>query len=526
MVVLEKGPWVTEKDFFKEEVGVFGGHKYVPDIKDEYHTFELRQKGHWKKYSSGDLNLTFWNGNVVGGSSNFMSGYFHRLKPKDFALNTHYPQIMGANIVDWPITYQELEPFYTEVDQEVGVSGVIPTHRFAEFHSQPFPFPPTIEHPLTHWFDTTFNSINVDLAKTPRAILSKATPNRKACEYSGFCGGYGCHTGAKGSARAALLDKAVVTGHCQIIPNSQVFNIETNDKSAVKIHYFSNFNRKKTIEARIYVVACQAIESVRLLLNSKNRFFPKGLGNDYDQVGKNIIFSAGGSAKCTVLKKDLPLLYQSKAHVTGPFFNRNTQEYYEIKDDVLLIKGGTIDFFIYENNVGQLINQTKVDKELVWGNELTHNINDFFKEKVTITAELFLDWSPNDDCFVSLDKNKRDRWGMPVANVRINSVDHDEYLAQLINKKIQSIFNAFKPVKIEFSHSVLPPTNLQQGGCRFGLDPKTSVLDKNCKIHSLNNVYVTDGSFMPTGGSVPPTYTIYANSFRVAKHLISLLLVK
>jgi hypothetical protein len=132
---------------------------------------------------------------------------------------------------------------------------------------------------------------------------------------------------------------------------------------------------------------------------------------------------------------------------------------------------------------------------------------------------VFNDWLPTDNCFVSLDSEVTDKWGQAVANVRIGAHQHDLVVGEYLAAKGEKLLESMGAKNITSSVSSSPPTNLMAGGCRFGNDPKTSVLNKYCQAHEVDNLYVTDGSFMPTGGSVPYTFTIYANAFRVAKHI-------
>jgi choline dehydrogenase-like flavoprotein len=120
---------------------------------------------------------------------------------------------------------------------------------------------------------------------------------------------------------------------------------------------------------------------------------------------------------------------------------------------------------------------------------------------------------------VSLDPQVKDQWDNPVARIRLGYHEHDLKVGEFLAGKAEKVLQELGAESIGSGVSGSPPPNLQAGGCRFGNDPQTSVLDKNCRIHNQDNVYVTDGSFMPTGGSVPFTWTIYANSFRVADHL-------
>jgi len=153
---------------------------------------------------------------------------------------------------------------------------------------------------------------------------------------------------------------------------------------------------------------------------------------------------------------------------------------------------------------------------LLWGNDLKRRLKKIFTEGRFFKFEVFNDWLPTDNCYVELDKKAKDKWGNPVARIRIGYHPHDLKIAAFLAEKSEQVLKAMGAEEISSGISGFPPSNLTAGGCRFGDDPKTSVLDKNCRAHDVDNLYVTDGSFMPTGGSVPYTWTIYANSFRVA----------
>lgn len=526
VVVLEKGPWLTEKDYFKDEVTVARRDTYIPDSKREYHTIETESDaGEWKKQSSFNSHWNFWNGNVVGGSSNFMSGYFHRLKPVDFKLRSEFGDIKGANIVDWPIEYTDLEPYYTKVESIIGVSGRVVQHKFLEPRSTPdFPLPPTAEHPLSSWVDKACEKLGVTALPTPRAILSKTREERNACEYSGYCGSYGCSSGAKGSSRAALLDAAVATGRCHIKPNSMVSKLHTNAKGeVVGAEFRDSSGELKQVSARIFVVACQAIETARLLLSSKNNHYPDGLANSSGMVGKNLLFAGGGAGSGQFVFNSLAKEKVEQLKVQGPFINRALQDWYVIDDPMFgsPIKGGTIDItHRHPAPIARATRQIQSREGLVWGKDLKRRLETHFTESQYIKVEAFCDWLPTDNCFVGLDPSAKDKWGAPVAKVRIAMHEHNLKVGWFLAKKGADVLEQMGAENVISFASGSPPTNLIAGGCRFGEDPKKSVLDADCKAHDVENLYVTDGSFMPTGGSVPYTFTIYANSFRVADKII------
>jgi len=534
VLVLEKGPWLTEKEFFKDELTISIHDAYNPKLNDEQHVIEEEyldenDKPFWQGEKTSDSGWSWWNGNVVGGSSNFMSGYFHRLKPIDFRLKSEFGTIKGANVADWPISYDELEPYYAKVEREVGVSGRVVEHPHQEPRSTPFPYPPIAELPMSSWIDKAADKIGYHAIPVPRAILSQPAMGRRSCEYSGYCSSYGCASGAKGSGRAALLNHAVATGNCTIKANAKVYKIASDENGEITgVHYYDQVGRKKSVNAKIYVVACQAVETSRLLLASTGKKFPQGLANNNGQVGKNLLFSGGGTGQGDFNYADLSDKKISELKQVGPFINRALQDWYQISDKDFSgantqgqAKGGTIDFLFHQNPIARArgtqwgIDENGDDK-LLWGEALKQSMKKEFTSYKTLRFEVFNDWLPTDDCFVSLDDDVTDQWGDPVAKVRIGYHEHDLEVGEYLSQKAEKLLDALGAKNISSSVSGSPSTNLMAGGCRFGNDPKTSVLNKNCQAHELDNLYITDGSFMPTGGSVPYTFTIYANAFRVA----------
>ncbi len=530
VVVLEKGPWYRTKDFSKDEMTATRRSVYTPNLKDEPQVIEdLNEQGNWEARSTYETGRDFWNGNCVGGSSNFMSGYFARFKPVDFKLLSTYGEIKGANIADWPIDYYDLEPYYEKVERIVGISGKVIKHRFAEPRSTPdFPYPPLQENIVSKWIDQAAKSLGVQTIPMPRAILSQKKGDRNACYYSNFCGSYGCSSDAKGSSRVSLIHEALKTGNCAVIPNAKVYHLETNGKFTVKkAWYYNAIGQKQYIKAKIFVVAAQAVETSRLLLMSKNKEFEQGLANNNKQVGKNLIFSAGGVGGGDLYYDDLSPDIARELARPGVFVNRTVQDYYELTDPDTgkKIKGGTVDFlFEHANPVSKAIRQKWNDKgNLRYGETLKKHLKNYFTGLRKLKFEIFVDWLPTDNCFVSLDCNIKDKWNDPVARIRVGYHPHDLKVAGIISEKAKQILSKIGARNVYAGISGAPPNNLQAGGCRFGNDPATSVLDKYCKAHEVNNLYITDGSFMPTGGSLTYTWTIYANSFRVADVIKSVL---
>ncbi|MDA3945235.1 MAG: GMC family oxidoreductase [Helicobacteraceae bacterium] len=524
VIVLEKGPLYNENDFKKDEIAVSRRSLYTPKLKDEQHVIEtFNDNGEIIRETGEESGWNFWNGSMVGGSSNLMSGYFHRMKPNDFKLKTVFGEVEGANVVDWPIDYETMEPYYTKVEELVGVSGKMVEHPFREPRSTAdYPYPQTWEHPIADWIDASCSNLGYNAMPTPRAILPYDAMGRRGCSYSNLCGSYGCATGAKSHAKSALLDKAVSSGNCEILPDAFVYKIESIGDSVNAVHYYDKSGDAHTVEAKIYVLAAQATESSRLLLNSKSVDYPNGLANNGGLVGKNLIFSAGGTGSGRLNFENLPKERQESLLLRGAFVNRSIQDWYEYDENEQHLKGGTIDFlFEHANAIPRALDQVYDNNgDLLWGKALSKSLHHTFERSRVMTFEVFNDWLPTDNCFVSVDEEVKDKWGMPVGKLRLYGHPHDLKVGQHLADKAVKVLKDLGCEDVTSSISDSPPPNLVAGGCRFGTDPATSVLDVNCKAHEVANLYVTDASFMPTGGSVPYTWTIYANAFRVADKII------
>jgi choline dehydrogenase-like flavoprotein len=512
--VLEKGDIYNEKDFSKDEL-VVRRSIYTPNLKDEYHTIEEKRENEWIKFPTYESGWSFWNGNLLGGSSNFMSGYFHRLKPKDFKLASTYGIPKNSNIVDWPISYDEMEVYYTKVEEVVGVSGKVQEYEFSEPRStKDFPYEALQENKIVNLIDKACDDLNYKSIKTPRAIISSAKGHRNPCYYSNYCGSYPCSSGAKGSSRASLIKDALLTNNVEIIANAFVIKLNTSkDRKINSATYLTKEGKKKEVKAKLFVVAAQAVETSRLLLNSKDENFPNGVANNSLNVGKNFLSSSGGIVSATFDETNMNLKDLQEA---GLFVNRSLLDWYYTKE----FKTGTIDIlFEHANPIRRASTLRWNGSELLIGEELQNKIFETFTKTRTLNMEIFVDWTPNDDSFVSVDEKYKDKYGIPVANIRIGSHEQDLKASKFLEEKARKLFEKMGGKNIISDVSPLPSSNLLAGGCRFGNDAKTSVLNKYCQAHEVKNLFITDGSFMPTGGSVPFTWTIYANSFRIADYI-------
>ncbi len=525
VLVLEKGPWYRTRHFRKDELTATRRSVYTPDPAKEFHSLGYTdENGRMVEESTYDRGWDWWNGNMVGGSTNVMSGYFQRMKPVDFRLLSEFGEIPGADIIDWPISYDELEPYYEMTERLVGISGRVVSHRFAEPRSTPdFPYPPLKENTVSSLIDKAAAQVGYEIIPTPRAILSRNEGLRRACYYSNFCGSYGCASDAKGSSRVSLIREALKTGNLTLITGAHVYHLESDGHHRIrKAWYMDPEGKKHAVEGRLFVVAAQAVESVRLLLLSKNPEYPEGIGNGHGLVGKNMVFSAGGTGSGEFHRdKTDPSLFE-RLMEPGLFVNRSMHHFYVYRDPETdkPVKGGTVDFlWEHANPVPRALRQTWQGGRSLWGTGLKQKVHDYFTGVRRLNVEIFTDWIPYKGSFVSLSRRYKDFRGFPVARIAIDPHPGNMKPARFLADRTREILEAMGLQNIRFDLSAFPPSNLQAGGLRFGHDPAGSVLDKYNRVHEADNLFVTDGSFMPTGGSVPFTWTIYANSFRVADYI-------
>jgi choline dehydrogenase-like flavoprotein len=414
------------------------------------------------------------------------------------------------------------------VEHLIGVSGKVVPHPNLEPRSTAdFPFPQTAEHSIAAWFDTAASELGLHPFPMARAILPQPFNGRDECEYSGYCGSYGCRSGAKGSARAALLGDTVATGNCDVITHAKVYRINTDKRgNAVSVDYYDGQGSSVRVKARIIVIACYAIESIRLLLSSTGEKHPQGIGNRYQQLGKNLHCCAGGTGHGIFDLTQFTSRQAAELRERGPFFNRALQDWYFIDDKAVFgtrVKGGTIDFVFDPPSPTADANRLKWDEQhnLLWGSAFKRRLKSHFTESRDFKFEVFCDWLPTDDCHVSLDGSRKDKWGSPVARVKVGYHPHDLKVARYIVDKGVQVMKQMGAQRYFGNAFTAPTSNLIAGGLRFGRDARTSALDRDCRVHGTDNLFVTDGSFMPTGGSVTPTWTIYANSFRVADAIVA-----
>ncbi len=491
VLVLEKGPRFDPDDYVHDPLVIEHG-LFTPSIEDDPHTVVT------KKTTMAHRTTLGWVASCVGGGTAHMGAYFYRFHPDDFRMRSRFGG--GFGLADWPFGYHDLEPFYTEAEREAGVSGLSGANPFEGARSSAYPMAPLRAHPIAADIESACRARGLTAFPTPRAVNSSAYQGRPACSYCPSCAGFGCPTGARGSTQAALLPRAEATGFCRVEANAMVREVRVGHSGAKGVVYRNEAGADIEVEAKIVCICASAIESARLLLLSKSARFPDGLGNDNGLVGRNLQFHA-----VTMGHGDLPQGAGNADESGDPFVGRSVMDYYFLPDDVCaLAKGGVIRF--------------DFEPQLRPDDDARHD-----GRSKRLHFEVFHDYLATDDTFIELDDNVTDRWGLPVARIHLDPHPHHRKVGAWLGARAGEILEDVGATSVKLTDIGATSSYLVMGTCRAGVDPSVSVLDRDCQLHGTRGVFVVDGSFMPTSGGSPPTLTILANSFRVARRIVAML---
>jgi len=515
VVVLEKGAFYKKEHFVHDEILNSRRNFFMPLPWEEPH---LLRQGAGGKYERSNAA---WTANCVGGGTVHMSGYFYRLKPVDFRQKTELGPVKGANVADWPIRYEDLEPYYQRAEEEMGVSGRAVPHPFAEPRKKPYPLPPLQDHPIAGELDAACKKLGYHSIPTARGIISEAYRGRTGCVYCALCGSYGCEHDAKSGTNASLIPAAMATGKVEVRPRCMATEVTVDARGRAKgVVYLDPKGEKQEQPAKVVVVSCTAVESARLLLGSVSSRFPRGLANGSGLVGRNLMFSSFGESRATfriqARKQRWPWLSES-----APFVNRSVQDFYVLKDPALgFRKAGTLGFmFEHPNPIFAAVRMAGEGSSGIFGTALKDRMRAWRDSKV-LQFEVYAEFLPTDGTYVTVEPSVKDRFGLPVAAITVERHPNDLLATRYLVERGEEILRAMEPEGMERLGMAGQTTILQHGTCRFGKDPAQSVLDPECRAHEVPNLYVVDGSFMPSSGAVPTTLTIAANSFRVADLLV------
>jgi choline dehydrogenase-like flavoprotein len=536
VVVIEAGnnyfPGLDDPDrlpfplFSNDEIKMGIRRLIMQDPIVEPRTF--RPSGEASAVAHPDVNVL---ARTVGGTTVHADMKYPRFNEIDFRLASALAEagrvFDGTSFVDWPLTYEEIEPFYAEAERLCGVSGVAQgegSDPFASWRSGPYPLPPSNEMYVARVLAHGAQLRGYHPMSYPAAINSRPYDGRPACVSCGFCSGYGCPSHAKGSAAVTTLRKALLTGNCQVRYNCFVRRLvrDSRGKRVVAVEYVDDTGAVRSLAADRVVLAASAIESARLCFLSDPD--GPGLGNGSDQLGRHLMFHFH-STSIGIFRQRLH--GERGQSVTGGFsdFRGVTEGGTGLHPERPL--GGVIEFGTSSEPIRsakEFLRPEAIEFAQLVGLSLKQLlIESPFQQHLAVMIMQAED-APQPANRVDLDPRVRDVFGLPVPRVTYRNHRFELDAAELYKPKMLEVMEAAGAVvgfTQPFDPASPPDSRHVMGGLRMGSDPRTSVCDAFGKFHEIDNLYAADGGVFPTGSGYNPTLTIIALALRAAGNMVS-----
>ncbi|GAB3272578.1 GMC family oxidoreductase [Parahaliea aestuarii] len=509
VVVLERGRHYSPDAFLhQDELGnVIRQDFFLPDYR------ETQRETSADKALPGKYSLM---AQTVGGGTVHWGSWSWRFRPDEFRVASTDGVVAGSSLVDWPIGYDELKPYYDLAEQTLGMSGLAGSNPFAAPGHNPYPNPAHVYRPASRLIEKGAQALDLHPFPIPMAINSRIYGGRGKCMNSGFCSSFGCPVQAKASSLAIHIPAALATGNCTLLANCQAVELVEGEGDRLRgVRYLDSEGREQLLRARQIVLSAGSIGTTQLLLQSTSSRFPRGLLNNNDQVGRNLMCHVFAMVNFEMEAPSLSAL--------GPPGNVAVDDFHPSDSRRGFVRGGVI---------GEAIEATPIVSALkaggylrrdrrVWGRELSDYLSRYphIGGLIMVGEDL-----PVADNRIDLDPDHRDSQGLPLPRITHQRHDNDIRLARYFEQRMGEIARAGGASKTWATDytGVKTGSGHIMGTCRMGDDPETSVLNRWCRAHDISNLWVVDGSCFPTSGGYNPTLTIYANAYRVADHFVAL----
>lgn len=453
------------------------------------------------------------NAACVGSGTFVYGGLAWRFHPNDFRMASVYGVPEGSSLCDWPIDYDELEPWYERAEWEIGVSGDPRGCPHEPYRRRPYPMPPVPATRGTERLREGAARLGIDAFAPPLLINTIPRDGRRECIRCGSCVGFPCPSDAKNGTQNTVIPRAVATGNCTLLTEAMVTRVVTDERGRVTGVDCASADASGNVEmrrltARAVVLSAGAIETARLLLASANAREPSGLGNAGDLVGRNLQ---------THLYPTVFGLFREEVHDSaGPGVTLATCAYCHGNPGIV---GGAMlaDDFIMLPII--FWRQALPPDMARWGYEPKRFMRDAFRRVLQVRGPVHE--IPNPEARVTL-APVRDRYGMPVA--RLSGTVHDETMrtiAFIYERQHEWLraAGAQRTWHTPIGKRLFVTGQHQAGTCRMGTDPATSVTDPFGRVWGYDNLFVCDAALHPTNGSFNPVLTILALAFRNATHI-------
>ena len=511
VVLLERGKWYSaadcrKDDLFNQRTQVLGA-KFGPDEERDPRVL-VDPQGRESIVSPSDGGYSN-NAACVGGGTFSYGAMAWRFHEKDFRMRSTYGAVEGSTLDDWPISHQDLEPYYEKAEWEMGVSGDVSGDPFKAPRRKDLPMPPLPPNREYQILHPAAKKLGLHPFDIPMLRNSVPYNGRRACMRCRWCVGFACEVSARTGTHNTVIPVALATGNCELRTQCMTKEVLLDDRGrATGVAYFDASDRLQEQPADLVIVCGGAVESARLLLNTRHKLFPNGLGNRYDQVGRNLQSHSYASA--------VGLFEQETYDDLGPGASIAVSDFNHGNPG--LAGGGMI--------ANEFIRLPYQFLGLVppwisgWGREHKEFVASAYRRTISVMGPA--QEMPLADSRVQVDPKVRDHWGIPVARLSGTRHAHTIEIARFLAGKCEDWLKAAGATQTwkRAPGKSLSGGQHQAGTCRMGNDPKTSVVDRDCRIHDVDNVYVIDASVHVTNGGFNPALTILANAYRASANLI------
>jgi choline dehydrogenase-like flavoprotein len=531
VVMLEAGPmWdsATDSAMFKWPYDTPRRGAAIPER--QFGEFDAALGG-WtlegEPYTSAPGNQFDWfRSRMLGGRTNHWGRISLRFGPHDFQRKS-----LDSLGDDWPISYDELKPYYDKIDQFIGVFGT----NLPNFPNEPdgFFLPPPEPRCYELLIKQASEKLNIPCVPSRLSILTKPLNGRRACHYCSQCG-RGCATHSNFSSPSVLIPPALKTGRLKIVPSAMAREITVDDTGLANgVTYVDKATaRDNHVRARIVVVAGGACESARLLLNSKSSRFPQGLANSSGTVGKYLMDSTGASVTGFIPKLMDGTPHNEDGvggmHLYTPWWLDNKKLDFPRGYHIELGGGRRMPNAGFGSGIHNFTSVEVAGQPHAFGG-YGKGLKDDYRRLYGATVNFAGrgEMIPNPDSYCEIDPTVVDKWGIPVlrfhfkwSDYELNQVKHMQETFRAIVQEMGGTPTSPMPSK-EDGYGIAAGGRIihEVGVTRMGSNPSTSVLNKNCQAHDVKNVFVADGGPLPSQADKNCTWTILALSMRTAEFI-------
>lgn len=526
---IEAGTWMGPKDYRADEVynNVRRMVTSVPKAMREIPTVRADPSQTARPAAAQHPMM-----NAIGGTSIHYWAQSWRLKPWDFRSRSETVRRYGAGALpagstleDWPLTYDDLEPFYDTIEWEVGVSGKAGNIQGKiDPHGNIFEGPRRREYPMPPLRSTEFLDHMAAAARRlglhpfhpPAAINSQLRDHRPGCAYHGFCSAGGCHVSAKSSTAVTTIPAALATKNLKIFDLAHVTRIVADASGRVSgVSYVRN--REEFFQpAKAVLLGGYTYENSRVLLLSKSAAYRNGLSNNHGQVGKHFFAHYQTGTVTALFPFDVSIWYGLPAQgITVDDFADDAYDHTGVG-----FVGGTSLHVRLERHPIEAASMDTYGKAPAWGAAWKK----FIHESAGRVATTYLQTStfPYETCYLDLDPEVKDPLGDPVCRITTGGVKQNEDRAvRYAQKKMEQWFREAGAIGIEAADIGVPALSTHAyGGTRMGDSPETNVVDRWGFSHEAPNLGILGASVMGTSGARNPTLTAQALAWRTADHLV------